>query len=183
MPLRSALLIVFLLVVYSCSTGVKYPAYRLSERAKHRRLPGKQQQAPRRFVKKSSTYLHQGVVLLKRHRCAEAISFFKSFDSFRSRYCLLVAYGICGRYAAAGRIFRSLADMALSNRWEARLYATYGLFLCLQKSRQCRDYVTVAYAYDSKNSVAVRLLRSMHINSYRRRAYFNTLYGWCENGE
>ncbi len=160
--------------IYSCTTGVKYPSYRIAPSATSLKS------APRSGSVKREGGFVRGISLLKHGRCAEAIAFFKRYSSFRGRYCLMVAYGYCGDIARAKRVFGTLEGKATSNRWEGRLYATMGFFLMLDRLPTYRDYLAVAYAYDASNPLALALMRKPRIRSSDKRLYFNRIFSWCD---
>ncbi len=170
MRFRIALLFIVSIFVYSCTGEVKYPVY-----VKRAHPALKKQRVQARQVRG----LKRGVVLLKRGRCREAIEFFHTCPSFRGRYCLMVAYGYCGYVGRAKRLFGKLEERSRSNLWEGRLYATMGFFLMLKGSSSYRDYLAVAYAYDSNNRLALDLMRRNIIGRHDRKLYFEKLFKWC----
>lgn len=95
------------------------------------------------------------------------------------QYCLLVSYGYCGLFKKAKSEFSKLENRDINNKWQARVYAAFGFILMIEKRSVFRDYLTVAYAYDTNNTLAKELMLKKELSPLDKKRCFGTLLDWC----
>ncbi len=178
LPLKkffTAVLFIGAAFLYSCSSSIKYPQYSTQNVEQNKVIV--------KHAKPKTEYYNpktqRGVSYLKLGRCKKAINYFGSLDGFLPQYCLLVSYGYCGAFKKAKREFSKLENRDINNKWQARVYATFGFILMIEKKSVFRDYLTVAYAYDEKNRLARELMLKKHLSLLDKKRYFNRLLDWC----
>ncbi len=167
------LLLFAAVLIYSCTSNIKYPEYKSG--SSYKPTPSIHKKSKKAEIKTNS-----GIYYLKIHQCRKAVNYFRSLrSSFAADYCIFSAYGYCSMYKKAKMMFEKLENENVSNMWLSRLYAAFGFFSMINNKGMYRDYLTIAYAYDGNNKLARSLMLKRKINDLDRKKYFNTILDWC----